>query len=537
MAKDYFWVSDPASGGVNTKDDPRELRDNESPYILNMDIKNKGRVVCRTGYELWGEVAGVTDGGRGLLPYNRTYGSNAGEYLLSFFGDGKAYYSTAAAPTPVEISSFGTDSGSVRGIVFNNLAIYGNGLAANTPQKWAGTGASSSLGGTPPDAKVWGQINHALMAASTDAPTTLKWSDIDNPDAWASGIASNSTVGLGDGSDITWIGSCNDTPIAFKERAKYPVEITFSTSDVLVRFSFKEKKDSSGGCVATGSVQNVATPNGESIYYLAEDGFQAYGVVPNVASVNNPTSLSYKINPTARRINFAYVDKINSEKWDDKYICLVPFEASQSNDYGFVYSMEFQAWTIYNGMNFADIKRFRDSNAREMLIAQSANEAKLYKFNNNFSDNGFGYERSFTSKTFSFGNRVKWEWLDLVGSKTIGSIIYVQINVDGRTELYKIDDDNLTKGAGGGYIGDNWLGDSYAGGGFPGDAVPMFDFRARVAIKTIQYGSEFKFKIYNSLDGEGFSLRGYGYKVQGLNDAVASTSNETGIAYAKLFNE
>jgi len=532
--KDYFWISDIASGGVNTHDEPRELKDNESPFILNMDVKNRGRVICRTGYELWGEVA-VNYGGRGLLPYYRTYGTDSGEYLLSFYGNGKAYYSVSATGTPVEIGTLGTDSGSVRGSVFENTAIYGNGLAANVTQSWAGTGASANVTNAP-DSKVWGQVNHSLMGVGLTAPTTLQWSDIDEFDDWTTGIASNSTVGLGDGQDITWVGTVNDTPVVFKERSIFPIEISFDTSDICVRFAFKERKNSCSGCIATGSVVPIANSQGESAYYLSENGFEAYGVVENLATTNNPNAISYNINPTVRRINFQYADKINAEKWEDKYICIVPFEHSQTNDYAFVQSLEFGSWTLYNGMNFADIKRFHDSNGRDMLIAQSASEAKLFKFNNNFSDNGFGYERAFQSKTFTFGNRIQWKWLDLVGSKTIGSTIYVQIDVDGRTELYKINDSHLTKGTGGGFIGDNWIGDSYAGGGFHGNATPLYDFKARIAIKNIQYGSEFKFKVYNNADGEGWSLRGYGYKIQGLNDEVATTSNENGYAYAIPYN-
>jgi hypothetical protein len=46
-----------------------------------------------------------------------------------------------------------------------------------------------------------------------------------------------------------------------------------------------------------------------------------------------------------------------------------------------------------------------------------------------------------------------------------------------------------------------------------------------------------KFKVYNNGDGEGWSLRQYGFKINPLNDEVAATSNTSGIAYAQPYNE
>jgi len=173
-AKDYFPVTDIGSGGVNSIDDPRELAENESPEITNMDIARKGRVISRTGYEKWGTASGVTTGFRGMLRYYRTFGANNGDYLLSFNSNGNGYVSSVGTPTPASIGAYGTDSGSVRGIVFDNQAIFGNGLSANTIQNWEGTGSSANLGGTPPDAKIFGIVNNSLLAVTEAAPQTIQ---------------------------------------------------------------------------------------------------------------------------------------------------------------------------------------------------------------------------------------------------------------------------------------------------------------------------------------------------------------------------
>ena len=199
MAEDktYITITDVASGGVNTKDDPRELATNESPFILNMDIIQKGRVVSRTGYELWGQIGGGATGGyRGMLTFYRTFGTDSGDYLLSFHSNGNAYKSTNTTPTPATLGAYGTDSGSVRGIVFDNLAVFGNGLAANSVKKYDGT-SQANLGGTPQDSKIFGIIGKMLVLAAYAAPKTMYWSDTMDPEQYGSGSAGNAKCPVG----------------------------------------------------------------------------------------------------------------------------------------------------------------------------------------------------------------------------------------------------------------------------------------------------------------------------------------------------
>ena len=113
-------------------------------------------------------------------------------------------------------------------------------------------------------------------------------------------------------------------------------------------------------------------------------------------------------------------------------------------------------------MSFADITKFRDADGRDQLIAASNGDAQLYKFNKTFSDDGLGYSRAYRSKTWDFGNRVQYEWIDFDGSKSLGKDVFVDVIIDGVSQATrKITDDNLIVGTGGGYIGDNWVGDNY----------------------------------------------------------------------------
>ena len=520
--KSYFFVGDPGSGGVNSKDNVRDLADNESPFILNMDIYQKGRVISRTGYEKWGDpITAVTGGFRGLLRYYRSYGTDSGDYLLSFHSNGNGYKSTNTTPTPASIDTYGTDSGAVRGIVFNNTAVIGNGLAANVLKKWEGTGNLATLGGTPPDSKVFGCVNHCLLAVATGT-RTLYWADVDDAEDWTTGIASNTVVQTKDGGAVRAIFEANDQGMCFGEFSKHMMDLTFDNSDILARFAFKEKVDSSGGCCATGSVQHVVNTSGEMVVYLsAVSGFQSYGAIESYSDKRNPSDISYKIQPTTAKINFSAHDVINSETWKDKYICLVPFESSSKNNYAFVYSKEYGSWTLYNGMGFSDVTRFRDAFGQDQLIYASNGDPQLYKANNSFSDDGVGYDRAYVSKTWDFGNRTRIEWIDFSGSKVVGKDIYIDVWVDGRQlPTRKVTDTNLIQGTGGGYVADNWVGDNYAGGGFGNAGPNLYLWRGRFPITKTE-GQNVYFKIYNNSDGGGFSFHTYGIKIAPVSAEVA----------------
>lgn len=541
MAKDFFYISDMCSGGTNTKDDPRGLPENQSPLMLNMDIRDRGRVISRPGYEVWANGANeadlsgsVTAQGRGLLRYYRTYGTNSGEYLLSFFSNGRAYNSTAADPSLTDLGSFGTDSGAVRGIVYNNTAIFGNGLAGNTVQKYEGGAGIANLGGSPPDSKIFGSINSVLLCVPSASPRVMQWSDAEDPEVWGAGIASNTSIPTKDGGDIKALIEANDQPMALAEYSKHMADMSFDANDLLARFAFKEKVDKSGGCVATGSVQSSVSDSGESVIYLGLDGFGAYGALENFSDKRNPSQISYQIKPTIENVNYSAADVINSEIYKDRYHCLVPVGTSTKNNFAFNQFLETGGWTFYDGWNFADMTKFKGEDGREMLIAQDASSAKLYKIINEFHDDGEGYDQLYRCKTWTFGRRVRWDYINLEGSKSYGKDIYVDVTIDGYTETFRITDDFLLQSSSGGYLGDNWIGDGYIDGsdGEGDQSGTLYRFRVRIKPEQRREGYEMTFDVRNSEANIGFSLFNYGNKIGDVSDEVAKNPYTGGSGYA-----
>ena len=501
--------------GLNTIDDPIALDPGESPYIVNMDITKTAAMQTRFGYEL---VSTMPAPGpmRGLLTYYRTYDTNPGDYLILFHSNGNSYYITNASSTPVLIGAYGTDGGMVRGTVFNNLAIFGNGLPANTVKKWDRT-AMANLGGVPPAANLFGTFGKRLWCNDTQAPTTAYYSEVDDPDT---GIGTNIiNVNVGDGQSVTSFVNNNDMLQVLKENSIYAMKFSFDDTYAMTVPQLQDTVSTQGGCYAPGSAQPVFGYT----YYLSNKAFESYGPSEKRVVADQPLGLSFKIDPTIQNINFAQKDIINSVFNENRYICQVPIATSTVPNYTLIYNENvkrrfgFDNWTVYTGIPALQFANFRDVNKRDQLYFVSHTDEKLYKFNTSFSDNGSGYDRIWRSKTFQFGERTRWKYIDIEGSMAENTTIFIDINTDGiQASGTALNDQKITKAnlvlspTGEGYIGDNYIGDSYVGAAFVTGVAAMYKFKKRIYFNSdTNYGYQSWFQLRNQSEGQGWKLNRY----------------------------
>lgn len=513
MASKQLFLIEDFSPAVNTYDSPLSLADNETPYALNMDLTRKGSLRTRTGYELAFTIDGVTGPLRGIMSYYRTYGSNSGDYLLIFHSNGKAYYAQNGSSTVTEIGTYGTDNGMVRGTVFNNLAIYGNGLAANTLQKWEGTGGSSNLGGTPPDVKYFGIFQKRVFAAGDEAaPSKVYYTEADTPETWNTG-SNFINIGIGDGQDVTSLLGHNDFLQVMKDDSIYGVNFSFDSDYNLTVPQQQPIINRAGGSVAPGS----AVPVYNNAYFLSDKGFQGYGVNPVGQDRRAMIALSWKIKNLVEQINLVQRGNINAIYYDDKYMCAAPLGTASINDTIFVYNEIYGGWMIYNNIPALQYAIFRDADRKKQLYFASAYEPKVFRFTNQFSDAGVGYQRTWRSKTFQYGTRTYWDLMVFDGSIVPSTELGLRINVDGRDHNFQIDNTDLIPGSGGsGYIGDHYVGSEYIGGGGSGSsAPPMYRFRKVIKFpEDVKEGSQMYFELGNSGDGQGWEIN----RIEGWGD-------------------
>ncbi len=623
--------------GLNTLDDPIDIDKGATPYVLNMDIVRKGKLLARFGYEKTSEIADVVM--RGIQPYYRTYDDNSavdqtgagggntyavplviselavnkktftpssiakgrifriavlvvakgtgdwtltlhdaannvlgskvilnanltngtfnyftvpytwtsgvlhfhvtstvndgtlnvgtandlstvdfqevyrtsGDYLVLHASNGNSYYVTAANNTPTLIGQWGSDQGkTVRGVTYNNFAAFSDGQLNNVIRKWNAS-SLQDVEGNPPQTSIFGVFQKCFFAAGDpNAPSTVYYSD---PDTFANLSTNFINITLGDGWDLTAFVANNDALQTYKTDTIHAINFSFDNSYNLTVPQQQPIVNTQGGVWATDSLQAVY---GYS-YYMSIKGFETYGPSPERIIADRPLPLSLEIEPTFKMINLQYTDGIKSAFFDNKYLCAVPLGASQIATNVFVYNENIKRrygrdnWTVYDDIPASGFAKFRNSKKIDELYFVSGSEGKLFKFNNTFSDAGFGYKKVWTSKTFKFGSRSHFKYIDFEGIMTRNEVITIGVFTDTQTATDQITSANLiTAGFAGAYVGDSYVGNSYIGGGFTGSTTPMYKFKKRFYFpQNVDEGFQMYFQLSSSLNNAGWGLNRY----------------------------
>ena len=438
--------------------------------------------------------------------------STKGDYLLLHHSNGNSYFVTNSNFTPTLIGSYGADNASsVGSVTFNNYAIFGNGYASNQLQKWNAV-TLANIGGSPPPVKRFSVFQNRLFAIENPWGTsTAYFSDPADETTLAKNFV---TVNVGDGTDLTAMIPNNDVLQLYKTNTIHAMNFNFDSSYNLTIPAVQPIVSAQGGAVSGSTVQGVFGYT----YFLSRKNVESYGPTPFRLLANQPLPLSLKITPIIQSINFTQTDNMGSIFTDDKYILSVPTNGSTLADTVLVYNESVRRrfnndnFMIWTGMPVQKFASFRDATKQDQVYFTSNTEPKLYRFNKLFSDNGFGYNRIWRSKTFRFGERTEWKYLDLEGGKVQNGIMYVDLYMDGSL-VYSIPIDNtnfILAGSTGASIGYDYIGTDYVGGGAYASAPPMFAWKKRIWWPdTANYGYQAYFQIRNNLDGHGWALSRY----------------------------
>jgi hypothetical protein len=442
--------------------------------------------------------------------YIETY-STANDYLLLFTG-GNIYSVTNDNFTPNLIGIWGTDNGDmVRGVTFNNWAIFGQG-GQNPVRYWDATtlGNIGSVNGN-----IFGTFAMRLfLAGNIEAPYNVYYSKPNDPTDWADASAGFLSVNLGDGQKVTAFSDNNDSMQIFKENSTYAMNFSYDSSYDLTNPNLQKVVQENSGSIASGTT----CPLYGYTYHLSKFGFNSYGPTQQRIVADQPVPLSMKIDPTILSMNWAIRSKFNSTFFDNKFITTLALGTEPFNNYQLIYNENikrrfgFDNWTVYKGVPALSYTTFRDSTGRDRNYFVSYSEPKLYRFNTTFSDDGFGYDRGWKSKTFQFGERTKWMYIDIEGSMTENATIFCDLNTDDvQVSGIIINKQNLISSSiGAGYVGDNYIGDSYVGGAEAGETVQMYRFKARINFPAnVNYGYNMWFQLRNQAEGEGWKLSRY----------------------------
>lgn len=457
-----------------------------------------------------GEINSSTADDLSAAQYYESY-RTSGDYLILHCANGNSYYVTNDNFTPTSIGSWGDDNGApVRGTTFLNYAIFSDGgyQIANHLKKW-NVAAFSEI--DAPKSNIFGVLRKNLfVAGDPDDPSNVKYTDSDSLDGLTTNVI---TITNGDGWNVTALVPNADMLQTFKTDTINAINFSFDADYNITVPQQQPIISSQGGVWATGSAQPVYGYT----YYMSKKGFEQYGPNPDKVIGNKPLPISLEIEPTFRNINLDAKNAIVSTFFDSKYYCAAALGAISTANAVFVYNESVRRrfvrdnWTMYNDIPAAGFALFRNSQKIDELYFISAFEPKLFKFNNTFSDAGNAYNKAWSSKTYKFGERTEYRYLDLEGVMTIDAIIRVVITTDGIQKEFQITKANLvTPALSGSYVGDSYVGGEYIGGGYTGSAVPVYKFKKRIYLpQTINEGYSMNFVCSENQEGQGWGLNRY----------------------------
>jgi hypothetical protein len=273
-------------GGLNTKDAPYLLTDDECRDVNNVQGTTAGAIVKRGGLVTFAS------------PANSFTSLTACEATTSTFlvgADATNLYSVSTGGT---VTSLKSGLSNVRWDFISAPSVAGQGPlycmnGTDAPQQWTGSGSTANWtatdpGGTLPNGTFCIYANNqAFVSGVAASPYRVYYSGFGDPTAW--NPANNNGSGFidfdpGDGQPITAVGTVGPYVLIGKARKLYVIVTpgNASASTVTRRLS------SDIGCIAHRSISS--DPNGT--YFLAEDR----GVY--LTNGSKIESISDKIQPT-----------------------------------------------------------------------------------------------------------------------------------------------------------------------------------------------------------------------------------------------
>ena len=485
------------NGGLNVSLPNTDIADNELVDALNVEVIGRSRVMTRFGYTELGTATGIGAGKiQGLLTYYKTTGT-AKDHLLIFTegddGAGKNIFSYRTDNTTWStgaLGDIGTTGQRARGAVLNDYAVFGNGVAANTLQKFDGT-TVTNVTTDPVDGNVFTVMAGQMYALVPAVPSTVYRCDTENPDAWSGGAADAINVEKTDGSICKGLFANQDRVNVLKEQSKHVISLLFDDTAAIVASQVKPFRDRSGGCIMPDSVQEVYS----DIYTLAEldKGIQKFGEIEQFQGGNpRSTCVSVRVNPIIANFNRSKVEDGAAKFYQNRYYLSVPYGLAQVNNYCLVYNWEFDNFTTYNDWPASCYEVFRNANKENNLVFGSASQPKLYELNKRFDDDGGGYVRRIKTKVYNDGDPwlLKYfRFFDIKGAMAYSTELTIKVYIDEQLAFEKtIDKDTeevqfITAPTDEGIVGYDYLGNEFVGGASPlGQETPFFPFTARIDI-------------------------------------------------------
>lgn len=385
--------------GINIREPPSMVQDDELVECINFDIGRAGELTKRTGF------AQIHDGATLGLNSVRLIGHyNTSTYSQILVRSGNTLYYSNDGVSFTAIGNYNIEFGVQYIDKFYMVRTDGDII------EWNGI-AATVLADTPRGTycSVYKDRLFVINSSSTDpnGPSELKYSEINDFSDFPS--INVTLISPGDGDILTCLAVIHDTLIVFKVTKTYAYYVQGQPESWVLRVSNPEI-----GCISKYTPREIEG----FLFFVGPRG--VYKTDGNLFE-----DISSSIQPVFedRLVNLTNVNIDTAAWWDDKYFLL--FNPTPSTQRYFIYHLRTGGWTewVPNGIKPGTFLEINTSNPGKGLYAGDLlPSGKIFRYGGGaFTDAGVQYVCSLKTKDYDFGlptdtKRGKWVGIDTKGT-------------------------------------------------------------------------------------------------------------------------
>lgn len=326
------------NGGLNTRNDPTLVEDNQVIDCLNIAFDQPGVVGTRAGTETVADEISSSQPGKGMKGYTKVNGNT---YLV-WKCAGALYYITPGASTNTSIVS-GLSSTEVQMDVYNDVLYIAN--ATDDFRSWDGT-STTNHAAVPKGQEFGIYENRAYISGNPSNPSRLYFSDVGAPTTF--GGSSYIDINPGDGFKITGIKIAEGVLMVSKgdnvnKFAGGIWTVTFSSASPPVP-NGAQRTPAYKGWLRSQTFSRYESAG----IYLSDDAVRSVGQLPQYPLGYRDAELSINIKPTVESLQLTWNTLSSAIYINNSYYLSVPYYQSVYNDAVLVYA--YGAWSLWNSI-------------------------------------------------------------------------------------------------------------------------------------------------------------------------------------------
>lgn len=400
MSSDEVVIEIRGFKGINLREPPAMVQDDELVSCINLDIGRAGELKKRTGFALLHTGSTIGPNQTKLIGHFLT--PNYSQLIIQ--SGGNLYYSTDGI-TMTLIGAYDVEHGTQYVDKFYMVRSSG------TVLEWNGVAATSIVGS--PSGTFCLVYRDRLFVLNSEAATgllnsTLYFSEINDFSATGWPSINNLLVRSGDGDFLTSMAVIHDLLIVFKAETTHALYVSGLPENWTLRDINPEI-----GCISKYTPREI-----EGFLYFVG----TRGVYKTDGNIFEDISSSILELFEDRIVNGTNANIDTAAWWDDKYILLL--HPTPSTQRYLVYHLRTGGWTEWVPTDIlpSTFLEITTSNPTKGLYCGDLNTTgQIFRFGDGaFTDAGQTYDCSFVTKDYDFGmpsamKRGKWVAIDCEG--------------------------------------------------------------------------------------------------------------------------